>query len=64
MANNDCKTYSFTDEDMILTTFSLRRLAETTASGTVRKDCIDLINHIERMQTDHYVKELRAKESR
>jgi hypothetical protein len=61
---SECKVYSFTDEDMILATFSLRRLAETTASGTVRMDCIDLINHIERMQTEHYVKELRTKESR
>jgi len=52
-SNGDLKTYSFTDEDINLITFAVRRLAENTGMGTIKEDAENLLEYIERLKQEH-----------
>lgn len=49
------KTYSFTDTDIDLITYALRRLKDETAFRDIKDDSENLINYIEVLKEDHKV---------
>lgn len=54
MANNDLlKTYSYTDEDINLITFALRRLSENTGFSTIKADADNLLAYTERLKEEN-----------
>lgn len=59
MPNNketELKTYSFTDADINLITFALRRLSENTGFGTLKADADNLLEYTERLKKENGVK--------
>lgn len=48
----ELSTYSFTEEDINLITFALRRLVKQATMANVSNDSKDLIDHIERMKKE------------
>ncbi len=50
------KTYSFTDTDIDLITYALRRLKDETSFGGIKNDSENLINYIEVLKEDHKLK--------
>lgn len=45
--SSELTTYSFTEEDINLITFSVRRLSDTTAFQTQKDEANDLLRYIE-----------------
>lgn len=53
MANaTELKTYSFTDEDINLITFAVRRLKDQTGFKSTKTECNNLLEYIERMKEE------------
>lgn len=52
MANELLSTYSFTEEDINLITFCLRRMHDTTEMGGIKNDTADLLAFIERQKKE------------
>lgn len=48
----ELKTYSFTDEDINLITFAVRRLSETTDYLAIKEDTANLLDYIERIKKE------------
>lgn len=57
----DLFTYSFTEEDVNLITFSLRRMNETTGIGNIKTETADLLAFIKRQQEEKKAEKIAAK---
>jgi hypothetical protein len=49
----ELKTYSFTDEDINLITFAVRRLKESTGLSDIKEDSENLLEYIEMLKKEH-----------
>ncbi len=50
--DNTLTSYPFTDEDINLITFALRKLADNTGFGNLKNEATELIAYIEREKTN------------
>lgn len=47
------KSYSFTDDDINLITYALRRLKDTTSFKGIKDDSEELLNYVERLKQEN-----------